>query len=177
MPSGRKINWERRAQMAMLYDQGLTYAEIGRELGVGTEWVRQCLVESHPDRRKLFCRECGSAIVSPAATGHQQPILCRDCAFQPGVPFSDLLRSWRVTAGMTQVELAQAVGMRQARVARLEVGRLEPTWAEAIELFAVLGACWVLRPKEPPIGPQKRQGKAKKGERAATLDFSTQGAD
>jgi DNA-binding XRE family transcriptional regulator len=149
MPRGRTIDWVRRQQMADLYDRGKSFAEIGHALGLSQEWVRKCLAHHGPNHHKLRCRECEADIISAAATGHQRPLLCRDCVFRwKGLPFAEALRSLRVAAGLTQTALAEAAEMSQTQVALYELGRVEPRWSEAVTLFSVLGAAWVLQSTE-----------------------------
>jgi DNA-binding XRE family transcriptional regulator len=147
MPRGRRINWERREQMAALYDQGLSFDEVAQELGLTREWVRKCLAHDRPNRHKLQCRDCETVIISPTATGHQRPVLCRDCVLrQREISFAEALHSLRVNAGLSQASLAEAVGMTQTQIALYELGRFEPRWSEAVQLFAILGATWALQP-------------------------------
>jgi DNA-binding XRE family transcriptional regulator len=133
--------------MATLYDQGMSFDEVAQELGLTREWVRKCLSHDRPNRHKLQCRDCKAEIISATATGHQRPVLCRECVLRRReVPFAEALHSLRVAAGLSQQALAEAVGMTQTQIALYELGRFEPRWSEAVELFAVLGAAWVLQP-------------------------------
>jgi DNA-binding XRE family transcriptional regulator len=133
--------------MAALYDQGMSFDEVAQELGLTREWVRKCLAHDRPNRHKLLCRDCKAVIISATATGHQRPVFCRDCVFRRRqLPLAEALHSLRVGAGLSQTSLAEAVGMTQTQIALYELGRFEPRWSEAVELFAILGANWVLQP-------------------------------
>lgn len=54
--------------------------------------------------------------------------------------FCDRIRSLRETAGMTQRDLAEALGREHGMVARIELGERRVDFVEAYELFKVLGA-------------------------------------
>jgi DNA-binding XRE family transcriptional regulator len=120
---------------------GLTYAVIGRRLGLSERQVAGALRREGTMPLALPCRECGSD-VGPArlqGTALRAP-LCRDCLERaPGVGLADRLRSLRLAAGLTQAELARRVGLRRARLARLEAGRSGPGPAELDRLALVLG--------------------------------------
>jgi transcriptional regulator with XRE-family HTH domain len=49
------------------------------------------------------------------------------------------LRELRLSAGLSQAKLAEAIGTSQPRVARLEAGREEPGLSTLRKLAAVLG--------------------------------------
>ncbi len=53
-------------------------------------------------------------------------------------PASMLLRA-RVRAGLTQRELARRAGAAQSMVARIELGRTNPTWGTLTSLLAAAG--------------------------------------
>ena len=54
--------------------------------------------------------------------------------------FCDRIRSLRDKAGMTQRDLATALGREHGMVARIELGERRVDLVEAFELFKVLGA-------------------------------------
>lgn len=54
--------------------------------------------------------------------------------------FCDRIRSLRKKAGMTQRDLAAAVGREHGMVARIELGERRVDFVEAFELFNALGA-------------------------------------
>lgn len=57
---------------------------------------------------------------------------------RPGsVPLTEIRRR-RVTAGMTQGELARAAGVSQSLVAKIERGRVDPSYRNVVALMAVL---------------------------------------
>jgi DNA-binding transcriptional regulator YiaG len=57
---------------------------------------------------------------------------------QPGQPLARAIHSARKRAGMSQVELADVLGIRQASVSQWECGQTEPTGQRVIELLRVL---------------------------------------
>lgn len=54
--------------------------------------------------------------------------------------FCDRIRDLRQTAGMTQRDLATALGREHGMVARIELGERRVDFIEAYELFKALGA-------------------------------------
>ena len=54
--------------------------------------------------------------------------------------FCNRIRSLRQTAGMTQRDLATALGREHGMVARIELGERRVDFVEAYELFKALGA-------------------------------------
>lgn len=54
--------------------------------------------------------------------------------------FCNRIRSLRQTAGMTQRDLAIALGREHGMVARIELGERRVDFVEAYELFKALGA-------------------------------------
>lgn len=54
--------------------------------------------------------------------------------------FSDHLRALREKAGMTQRDLAAAIGREHGMVARIELGERRVDLAEAFQIFSALGA-------------------------------------
>lgn len=54
--------------------------------------------------------------------------------------FCDRIRSLRVKAGMTQRDLAAALGREHGMVARIELGERRVDLVESYELFKALGA-------------------------------------
>jgi transcriptional regulator with XRE-family HTH domain len=54
--------------------------------------------------------------------------------------FCDRIRSLREKAGMTQRDLAAALGREHGMVARIELGERRVDFVEAFELFTALGA-------------------------------------
>ncbi len=51
----------------------------------------------------------------------------------------DLVREARKRAGLTQAELARRVGSTQPAIARLESGRVQPTFDRVVELLKACG--------------------------------------
>lgn len=53
--------------------------------------------------------------------------------------FGDAMREARRAAGLTQVQLADRLGMQQADISRLELGRADPRLTTLMRLAVVLG--------------------------------------
>jgi transcriptional regulator with XRE-family HTH domain len=60
--------------------------------------------------------------------------------------FGMRVRNCREARGMSQAELAAAVGSSQSAVARLEAGGTQPTLRTMHALSRALGASWVITP-------------------------------
>src|SRR5271169_2664024 len=59
MVSGRKPDLNRHRQVAELRNQGLSMAEIGRQLGISRQAVHATLRSMQsPNRRVVLCRKC-----------------------------------------------------------------------------------------------------------------------
>ena len=58
---------------------------------------------------------------------------------QKRTAFGTRLRELRESAGLTQKELGERVGMAYQNVARLERGDSNPSWERVVELAAALG--------------------------------------
>jgi transcriptional regulator with XRE-family HTH domain len=139
---GRKPDEGRRAEIARLRKGGLTYAEIGRRLGVTRQCVQRMLLSTGKGgARPVACRACGAVVVGHLP-GNQPPppVLCPAClARQPAAPFADCLRTFRLTSGLTRTELARRAGFRYDAITRYESGASEPRPAQLARLVRVLG--------------------------------------
>jgi DNA-binding XRE family transcriptional regulator len=139
---GRKPDEARRAEMARLRGGGLTYAEIGRRLGVTRQCVQRMLARAGKGRaRPVSCRACGGLIVGHLP-GNQPPppALCPAClARRPAAPFAERLRTLRLARGLTRTELARRAEFRHDAIARYESGAAEPRPAPLARLVRVLG--------------------------------------
>lgn len=60
--------------------------------------------------------------------------------------FGARVRECRVANGMSQAELARAVGSSQSAIARLEAGGTQPTLKTMHALSRALGASWIITP-------------------------------
>src|SRR5262245_30723877 len=93
----------RRARAARLRAQGLTFAEIGRRMGV-THQAARSLVNGHrtgrhDGRPPVLCRECQTEL-NPAASMKRDHLtaLCPDCASDAS--FAERLMAHRLAAGL-----------------------------------------------------------------------------
>jgi transcriptional regulator with XRE-family HTH domain len=130
-----------RRRVGELRAAGLTYAVIGRRLGLSERQVAGALRRERPAARVLPCRECGTGVGPGRRRGvAPRPPLCLACLGRaPGAGLPDRLLSLRLAAGLTQAELARRTGLRRDRVARLEAGHSGPGPAEVACLALVLG--------------------------------------
>jgi transcriptional regulator with XRE-family HTH domain len=159
MPSGRRPNFERRRRIAELRDQGMTYVQIARLVGVTSECVRQTL---NPKIRPRFvsvrCRECGSQINAAGAVPRDDlDVYCLRCiSRKPDVPFGEYLKAFRLEAGLKIVDLARRVGLKPNVITSYEHGRVgAPSWHNLVRLFQVLGVQLSMndRPNGLPVPP------------------------
>jgi transcriptional regulator with XRE-family HTH domain len=127
MASGRKPKWERRRQAARLRARGLSLAEVGRRLGVCKQGAA-CLLRPVRQTPAVACAGCGTAIVSvgalprDAGTALCLPCLARHC----GAGFGQRLKSFRLAAGLLQIELSRKARVWQEMIQRYEQGRNRP---------------------------------------------------
>lgn len=57
---------------------------------------------------------------------------------QPFTSFSNMLKTWRGNAGLTQRQVAQEIGVKPSYVAYLEAGQRQPSLALAIRLAELM---------------------------------------
>jgi DNA-binding XRE family transcriptional regulator len=141
--SGQNTDPDRR-RAADLRAQGLTFAEVGRWLGVSREAVRKLVLaaagRSGPPVRVLR---------GPPRGGR-----CPACvAADPAAPLAERLRALRQAAGLTQAVLAARVGVSEPAVSAYECGRARPRSAGLADLARVLGPALTAgasRPIEEP---------------------------
>jgi len=129
--------------MAELRAEGLSYVQIGRELGVSRQAVRRAL-EPRPSKRdvRIHCRLCDQDINPAGAVPRDdRDVLCLSClAKRPELSFGEHLKAFRLGAGMKVVTLAEKVGVRPSVISSYEHGRTEtPTWQLLMQLLQVLG--------------------------------------
>jgi transcriptional regulator with XRE-family HTH domain len=142
--SGRRANAERRRRIVELRACGLTIVQIARRLGVTHQSVHRHLKAAGATRPRpgvVRCRACGAEV----AAGHQLlernlAPLCLPClAKWPDAPLAERLRSHRLAAGLTQVELARRAGVPEQSIGRYERGEKSPGVRILARLFQVLG--------------------------------------
>lgn len=54
------------------------------------------------------------------------------------ITFGEMMRARRKALGMTQEELAEVLGVKQATVSDLERGKKEPRWPNAVKIARTL---------------------------------------
>jgi transcriptional regulator with XRE-family HTH domain len=135
--SGRQPDYERRRQAAELRQQGLTFAEIARRLGITPRAARR-LVLLAAGRRPGDLHPC-SACSGPLPGGGRGG-RCPACvAADPAAAFPERLRALRQAAGLTRRELATQAGMGVGTLAAYEQGRRRPVPQTLADLARVLG--------------------------------------
>jgi transcriptional regulator with XRE-family HTH domain len=143
MASGRKADPVRRAKIARLRARGLTFAEIGRRLGVTRQCVQLTLRALQQKRTyRVACAGCGADIVSDGALpSDAAAALCLSClARHPETDFAERLKAFRLAAGLTKKELAARAGLGYEVLRHYERGSRKPRWPQIVPLVRVLGA-------------------------------------
>ncbi len=105
--------------MTRLRGQGLSFAEIGRRVGLTGEAVRRSLNPAVGRIRR--CAVCGAARL--------QSLLCNRCERSGGKTFAQRLKLRRVLAGLTQSQLAALAGVSKTTIHKLETGQQRPSRA------------------------------------------------
>jgi DNA-binding XRE family transcriptional regulator len=142
--------------MASLRDDGLSFAEIGRRLGVCRQAVYATLLKAEGRKvRPITCRECGAVIVAhPGGNWPPLPALCLDCLGKHAdAPLADRLRAFRLAAGLTQGQLDERAGLPRGTINRYERGKGRPSWEDIVVLARVLGAGLLTLGLRLPEGP------------------------
>ena len=142
-PYGPKPDHKRRRLIAELRAKGFSYGAIAERLGVTKQDVFSLL--NRPQRhsaREAKCKVCNAVIVRGAVAGRTaQNTFCLPClAKHPEAPFSERLKAYRVTAGLTRTELAERSGVRVANIAYYEKDpSVDPSWSKVLQMAQVLG--------------------------------------
>jgi transcriptional regulator with XRE-family HTH domain len=133
----------RREQVSRLHAEGLSFAEIGRRLGVTRQAVRKTLQALERERRPpaLPCVGCGAPVISAGAIPSDAgAVLCLPClALRPEAPFAQRLKACRLAAGLSKKGLADRAGVTRAAVQKYEDGLSEPRFAQLVRLTRALG--------------------------------------
>jgi DNA-binding XRE family transcriptional regulator len=141
--SGRRRDEERRQQIAQLRAEGLTFAQIGQQLGVTRQCAQFLLKKSGRAVRVpgIACCACGREIGPWRGTSRNlSPVLCLAClAKNPAATPGQRLRAYRVAAGLTQEELAHKSGLSRMKVRSFEQDRHQPWPEHARRLAEALG--------------------------------------
>jgi DNA-binding XRE family transcriptional regulator len=150
MEKGRKPNYERRRQARKLREQGLSRAEIGKIMGVGSKAVTLMLAKSGgPVKAWVRCCQCGveiTQVLVRITNGSAHCLKCLKKEKKP--PFGTRLRAYRVVKGLTPAELSREIGVRPSLINALENGSCHPSWNTLLALVEVLGQELV---SEPPM--------------------------
>jgi transcriptional regulator with XRE-family HTH domain len=142
--SGRKRHPARWRKAAALRARGLSLPQIGRRLGITHQGVRHILRRIGPAAAlpPVRCCACAAPIVDRSDGGDLGRVYCRAClSAHPEVPLADRLRSLRIAAGLTQVELARRTGVSDRTIGHIECGAWQsPSWPRVRPLIEALGA-------------------------------------
>src|SRR6516164_768418 len=107
--SGRKADPRRQRLAAVLRARGLTFAAIGRRLGVTPEAARQMALAAAGRPAPPRCASCAGPLPMRSRGGR-----CPACvAADPDAPFAERLRALRLAAGLTGARLAARAGLRE----------------------------------------------------------------
>jgi DNA-binding IscR family transcriptional regulator/DNA-binding XRE family transcriptional regulator len=156
MARGRPPDHERRRLVAEMLGQGLTLAEIGRQLGISRQAVFSLIdYAPFPAPRGVPCTACGVLIPFPTPTPTDRPgALCLACLGRtPGATAEQRLRAYRLAAGLSRADLAWLAGVRPgaAERAEREQGGMNPdTLTRLARVLGQPAAHSVLALRPPP---------------------------
>jgi transcriptional regulator with XRE-family HTH domain len=127
--------------VAELLADGLSYAEIGRRLGITGQAIRHYVTRPlRPPQTGVACRTCGGvAVAAEARVRERGEGLCPACLRWQGAPFARVLRACRLAAGMNKSELARRSGVSYGSLREYEAGLYHPRRTNLDRLAAVLG--------------------------------------
>jgi transcriptional regulator with XRE-family HTH domain len=140
--SGRRPNPERCRRILEFRASGLTVVQIARRLGVTHQSVQQHLKAAGATPPGVVrCRACGAQVATGRRTIERNgPALCLAClAARADAPFAERLRSHRLAAGLTQVDLARRAGVVERSIGSYERGEKAPGVRILARLARVLG--------------------------------------
>jgi transcriptional regulator with XRE-family HTH domain len=144
--SGRRADPKRAAEAARLRARGLTLEAVGRELGVTRQAVHDLLKKSkRADAwQGLLCSACGKPLGrSPRLFFHPNgPAFCLVC-LPADATFGQRLKSFRLTAGLSQRELAKRTGILSQSLSAYERDQVQPEWPNVEKLIKVFGVALV----------------------------------
>jgi len=135
--SGRRPDQERRRQVGELRAQGLTFAEIGRRLGITPEGARRLAVLATGRRpgEPRPCPSCGRPLPRGPRAGP-----CPACVLaDPGATFGQRLQALREAAGLSRRELSVRAGPGARAIGRYEQGQAHPASGSLEALARALG--------------------------------------
>ena len=140
--SGHPRNWEQVRQIIRLREQGLTYAQIGEQVGLSKQRIQKILQSVHAEATRIVCTECSILIGVFSRRGmFTRKGYCLDClAKHPEAPFGQRIRACRLAAGLTLKELANLIGWPWTTLSAYERGVKMPKWKSVVRMIQVLGA-------------------------------------
>jgi transcriptional regulator with XRE-family HTH domain len=136
--------------MARLRAEGLTFVQIARVFGVTKQRVGKVLRDITATTTAARCCACRAVVADGLSqVPNRTPMLCLGClARAPGVAFGERLRTHRLTAGLTQEQLARKAAVTAMTISLYERGARRPTSGTLGRLAEVLGA-GLLDPRRP----------------------------
>jgi DNA-binding XRE family transcriptional regulator len=163
--TGSRPDYERRREMIALRAQGLTFSAIGRRLNVSRQSVHQVVARCKESSSGVgpHCRECGTEITQrPGLAPNTRRVLCRVClAGRPATSLGQRLKAYRVTAGLTQIELSEQVGVHLQTLASYEQDARRPLWPTLTKLARALGLevldLWNERARDTELRRERRR--------------------
>jgi DNA-binding XRE family transcriptional regulator len=152
MVQGRKPDYEKRKQARRLHQEGLSTTKIGKIMGVEAGAVTAMLARSRGGpilNAWIRCRRCDADIAKLSLRSGSWPVLCLACLKKQKRPlFRERLLAYRLSKGLTPIELAKKVETSPGVIALWERGVSSPRWETVVKLVQVLGQGLVT---EPPL--------------------------
>jgi transcriptional regulator with XRE-family HTH domain len=145
---GPPPNKERHRLAARLRADGLSLEQVGERLGITKQAVASLFktagIKAGPRRRVTLCCRCNQ-LVGPSTPrsgfyGHDKNIACLTCVRRDHTAtFGQYLRALRLNAGLSQMELADLVGVRPVRIGHWEASHTYPPREYVERIAAALG--------------------------------------
>ena len=146
MVHGRKSDPRRIRLLARLRSEGLTLAQIAKQVGISRQAVHTALRRQALRGGPAICRHCGATIPGTEGAGHLHNLLCRECLAKfPLISLAVRIVSLRIMAGLTQAELAQATGFSQPLISKVEKDKQQPRRQTRLRLLTFLESAVVNR--------------------------------
>jgi transcriptional regulator with XRE-family HTH domain len=140
MPRGRRPNPQRRRLIVQLRSEGLTYEQIGEQLGVSHQSVQQTLHRVGNARLvPIRCRVCDRIITRlRTVKDNNGPVSCREC-LPADATFGQRLKSQRLAKGLTLMALGEQTGISWNLLSKYERDLVDPKRRSLAKLIRVLG--------------------------------------
>jgi len=147
MPRGAKPDLNLRQQAIELHRQGLSLWQIARRLHTSRQRIHHTLRKAGVDTStagvplRLLCYRCRKPVNDRVIfLRNNGRVPCLACLKQmPKARFGIRIKAYRVAAGLSQQELAEAAGISLGHLAHYEQTRDVPPWRTLGKLVVVLG--------------------------------------